>query len=117
MCRRQSRSGKILIILNVNINKNNCCFKITLFKNRDEQIISSSITEESRTTYAGECNNRDATYDEVKLTEKRLSIESQKDAGENEQKTENSANLEELDRQNAQFDQTNATDEISKVTP
>ena len=94
MCPRRSRWGKIQIILNVNIkNKNNCCFKIKLFKNRDEQIISSSITEESRITNAGECNNCVANYDEVKLTEEILSIESPKDAGENEQKTENSANL------------------------
>ena len=120
MCPRRSRWGKIYIILHVTIkNKNNWCYKIILFKNRDEQIISSSITEESRITNAGECNNCDATYDEVKLTEERLSIESPKDAGENEQKTENSANLvpdylEKLQRQNARFDQINGTGEISK---
>ena len=90
-----------------------------MFKNRDEQIISSSITEESRVINAGESNNCDTTYDEVKLTEERLPIELPKDAEENEQKTENSANLvpdylEKLDRQNARFDQINGTGEISK---
>jgi len=45
-----------------------------------------------------------------------LSVESSKDVKHNEKKIDNDIkNLEEVDRQNAQFDRTNDTDEIATV--
>ena len=45
-----------------------------------------------------------------------MSVESSKDVKQIEKKTDNDIeNLEEVDRQNAQFDQTNDTDEIATV--
>ena len=45
-----------------------------------------------------------------------MSVESSKDVKQNEKKTDNDIeNLEEVDRRNAQFDQTNDTDEIATV--